>query len=222
MGAAGVRGRGAGRCLVAGLAMLVLMAVAGCGSSAGPPVSVPAPSGGSLYQAQVVRLPFPKPAGMFTDTKGTPFDLRKHTAGHPTLLYFGYTHCPDVCPLTMASLGAAMNKLPQRQREDFRVVFITTDPHRDTPQRLHRWLGVFGKDFIGLTGSWQTIAQAAERLHVAAVKPMPTSSGDYRVTHGAQVFGFSPADNQAYLFPAETPARDFGHDLPLLAKGVRP
>ena len=222
MGAAGVRRRGAGRCLVAGLAMLVLMAVAGCGSSAGPPVSVPAPSGGSPYQAHVVRLPFAKPAGVFTDTNGTPFDLNKDTAGHPTLLYFGYTHCPDVCPLTMASLGAAVNKLPRQLREAFRVVFITTDPHRDTPQRLQRWLAAFGKDFIGLTGSWRTISRAAKRLHVAAVKPRPTNSGDYRVTHGAQVFGFSPAGNQTYLFPAQTPTRAVGHDLPLLAKGVRP
>jgi protein SCO1/2 len=207
---------------VAGLATLVLTVVAGCGSSAGPPVSVSAPAGGSPYQAHVVQLPFAKPAGIFTDTKGTPFDLRKDTAGHPTLLYFGYTHCPDVCPLTMASLGAAVKKLPKQQREDFRVVFITTDPRRDTPKRLRAWLGAFGEDFIGLTGSWQTISRAAARVHVAVVRPRPTNSGDYRVTHGAQVFGFSPAGNQTYLFPAQTPARDFGHDLPLLAEGVRP
>jgi protein SCO1 len=122
----------------------------------------------------------------------------------------------------MASLGAAVKKLPEQQREDFRVVFITTDPRRDTPKRLRAWLDAFGKDFIGLTGSWHTIARAAKRVHVAAVKPKPTKSGDYQVTHGAQVFGFPPAGNQTYMFSAETPVQDFEHDLPLLAKGVRP
>jgi protein SCO1/2 len=222
MGVLDARGRGAGRCLVAGLATLVLTAVAGCGSSAGPPGSVPTSAGESPYQAHVVRLPFAKPAGVFTDTNGKPFDLKKDTTGHPTLLYFGYAHCPDVCPLTMASLGAAVKKLPEQQREDFRVVFITTDPRRDTPKRLRAWLDAFGRDFIGLTGSWHTIARAAQRVHVAAVKPKPTKSGDYQVTHGAKVFGFPPAGNQTYMFSAETPVQDFEHDLPLLAKGVRP
>jgi protein SCO1/2 len=178
MGVLDARGRGAGRCLVAGLATLVLTAVAGCGSSAGPPGSVPTSAGESPYQAHVVRLPFAKPAGVFTDTNGKPFDLKKDTTGHPTLLYFGYAHCPDVCPLTMASLGAAVKKLPEQQREDFRVVFITTDPRRDTPKRLRAWLDAFGKDFIGLTGSWHTIARAETRVLVADVKPNHTKTAD--------------------------------------------
>jgi protein SCO1 len=90
MGVLDARGRGAGRCVVAGLATLVLTAVAGCGSSAGRPGSVPTSAGESPYQANVERLPFAKPAGVFTDTNGKPFDLKKDTAGHPTLLYFGY------------------------------------------------------------------------------------------------------------------------------------
>lgn len=167
-------------------------------------------------------VPSNKPRGAFTDTGGEPVDLARMTSGHPTVLYFGYTHCPDVCPLTMANLGAAVKKLPEREQRDLRVVFVTTDPHRDTRKRLRAWLGAFDPGFIGLTGSWPTIARAARHLHVGLVKPNVTKDGDYRVTHGAEVFGWSPTGDRTYMFAPETPARDYEHDLPLLARGVRP
>lgn len=210
------------RCLVAGVLALVLTAAAACRPSPGPAASVSTPTSTSRYRAHVVLLPLTKPTGRFTDTTGRTFDIAKATAGHPTLVYFGYTHCPDVCPLTMANLGAAVKQLPEREQRDLRVVFVTTDPHRDGRKRLRTWLNAFDRDFIGLAASWPTIARAANHLHVGVKKPTVTKGGDYRVTHGAEVFGWSRNGGRTYMFAPETPVQDYRHDLPLLVRGVPP
>ena len=84
--------------------------------------------------AVTLDRPFAKPHLVLTDTHGKPFDLVKQTAGRPTLLYFGYTHCPDVCPTTMSDIAVARRKLPAAERDKLQVVFVTTDPTRDTAE----------------------------------------------------------------------------------------
>lgn len=204
--------------------VLAMLAAAGCGGgSAGSSASTSASTGGSAYQAgTVLHPPLSKPTQTFTDTHHQRFNIAKQTAGHATLVDFGYTHCPDVCPTTMANLATTLKQLPAKQRHDFRVVFITTDPHRDTPKRMRTWLDKFDPHFIGLTASWPTIAAAAKHLNVAVSKSTPTKNGHYRVTHGAQVTAFSPRDDKArrmYSFSSTT-VQNYEHDLPLLAKGV--
>lgn len=212
------------RAAAAGLAVTVLAlpALAGCGSSNEPAAKVSTPKHTSPYKGLVLPDPVSKPTGTFTDTDGEPFDIAKQTAGHPTLVYFGYTHCPDVCPTTMANLGVAVSKLPKRERKDVRVIFITSDPHRDTPKRMRTWLDSFDKHFIGLTAPWHTIARAAKQLHIGLAKPTP-KKGNYPVTHGAEVVAFSPTDNKAHIiYPASRAVKDYKHDLPLLVEGVGP
>ena len=81
-----------------------------------------------------------KPDLVLTDTHGKKYDLREETKGKPTLIYFGYTHCPDVCPLTMSNIAIAKKQLPKAEQDKLRVVFVTTDPERDTPAALGKWL----------------------------------------------------------------------------------
>jgi protein SCO1 len=167
---------------------------------------------GSLYPA-----PLAKPALVLTDTHGQPYDFRRETAGYLTLLFFGYTNCPDVCPIHMANLGAVIPKLPPDVQERIRVVFVTTDPARDTPERLKTWLHNFSDAFVGLTGDTATInaAQRALFLPPPEIGP-PDSTGAYAVGHAAAVIAFTPDDLAHVRYPFGVRQSDWAHDLPRL------
>ena len=105
--------------------------------------------------------------------------------GEPTLVFFGYTHCPDVCPTTLASISDMMKALgPQKPA---RALFITLDPARDTPAVLKDYLSSFDSRIVGLTGSQAAIDQVAHEYRVYA-KQVPTGDGDYSVDHTGVVY----------------------------------
>src|SRR5450759_4489939 len=114
------------------------------------------------YRGGLVTPPLPKPKFVLTDTSGAVFDFRQKTEGYVTLLFFGYTYCPDQCPMHMANLGAALKKLPAGIADQVKLVFVTTDPARDSPPVLRRWLDLFDRHFIGLTGTERAI-EAVQR-----------------------------------------------------------
>src|SRR6476646_10725386 len=88
---------------------------------------------GDTYRGGIVTPPLPKPRFVLTDTSGAPFDFWNRTRGLVTLLFFGYSNCPDQCPMHMANLGVALKKLPPGIADTVKLVFVTTDPARDTP-----------------------------------------------------------------------------------------
>jgi protein SCO1/2 len=171
----------------------------------------------------VLTPPQPKPDFNLTTTEGKRFDFRRETDGYLTLLFFGYTHCPDVCPVHMANLGRVIKQLPIDAGQRIRVVFVTTDPERDTPERLETWLGGFHRDFIGLTGTPEEIRQAqlAARLMPAAREtPDSANPSSYTISHGAQVIAFTPDDGLAHIiYPFGIRQQDWANDLPILVKG---
>src|SRR5438093_11583771 len=120
-------------------------------------------SGGETYRGGLVTPPLPKPRFVLADTAGRPFDFSRETKGYVTLLFFGYTFCPDQCPMHMANLSAALNRLPAGSADQVQLVFVTTDPARDSPQVLRRWLAFFDRRSIGLTGTAETVA-AVQRM----------------------------------------------------------
>ena len=169
------------------------------------------------YQGTPLGRTFDKPAVTLTDTSGKPFDLAAGTRGKATLLYFGYTHCPDVCPTTMGDIAVAVSKLPKDQQSKIAVVFVSTDPARDTPSGIRTWLNSVNPQFIGLTGDIQTIIAAAKSVGVYVAAPV---KGQEPV-HGAQTLAFLPTDDKAHvLYTSGTTSAVFQHDLPLLIKGV--
>ena len=97
------------------------------------------------YRGGLVTPPLPKPRFVLTDTSGAPFDFWNRTQGSVTLLFFGYTNCPDQCPMHMANIGVALKKLPPGVAGQVKLVFVTTDPARDTRAELRRWLDSFDK-----------------------------------------------------------------------------
>ena len=91
------------------------------------------PGKSDTYRGGLVTPPLPKPRFVLTDTSGAPFDFWNRTQGSVTLLFFGYTYCPDQCPMHMANIGVALKKFPAGIADQVKLVFVTTDPARDTP-----------------------------------------------------------------------------------------
>ncbi|MGH7658720.1 MAG: SCO family protein, partial [Gemmatimonadales bacterium] len=154
--------------------------------------------------------PGPKPEFTLTDTEGEPFDFREKTDGTLTLLFFGYTNCPDVCPLHMANIAAVLRTLPIRDARRVSVVFVTTDPGRDTPERLRAWLRDFDPRFIGLTGTPEELqtAQAAAGVPAAIVEPS-SSHADYAVGHAGQVLAYTADNRYRAAYPFGTRQEDW-------------
>jgi protein SCO1/2 len=164
--------------------------------------------------------PLAKPEVTLTSTDGTPLNLREATDGFVTLVFFGYTNCPDICPVHMANLGNVVASLDPRIAERIKVVFVTTDPRRDTPAVLREWLDHFSRRFIGLTGDSVTIARAQESLQLApaVVEQAVAGALAYTVGHSSLVVAFT-ADNQAHVvYPFGIRQEDWAHDLPELVR----
>lgn len=163
--------------------------------------------------------PLAKPEFTFTATDGTPFEFRAATDGFVTLVLFGYTNCPDVCPVHMSNLGAVLATLDPRVAERIKVVFITTDPKRDTPAVLRAWLDHFSTTFIGLTADSSAIAHVQAELQLApSVIERAASDTGYGVGHSSLVVAFT-ADNKAHVvYPFGIRQEDWAHDLPVLVR----
>lgn len=171
------------------------------------------------YRGGIVSPPMPKPKFTLTDTSGAPFDFWAQSNGYVTILFFGYTRCPDVCPLQMQLIGQALKKMPPATANQFKVVFVTTDPARDTPAALRTWLDHFDKHFIGLSGTQAAVdaAQTAANLS-PGTKSAATANGAYGVNHSAFALVYTK-DNYAHvIYPAGVTQADLVHDFPLLAK----
>lgn len=137
--------------------------------------------------------------------------------GKVTLLYFGYTHCPDVCPTTLAQTVAALRKLGAAG-DDVRILFVSVDPARDTPAVLHAYAGAFDKKrrVVGLTGSPGAIEALSKRYRSAFTREPSSKSGDYEVTHSAGIYVFDRDGRARVLSTPATPPADLVHDLKLL------
>jgi protein SCO1 len=133
--------------------------------------------------------------------------------GKVAVVYFGYTHCPDICPQTMANLTQALAKLGN-DANDVRLVFISVDPTRDTPQALHDYVDAFdARHAIGLTGSPSDIETLAKRYRVAYQADAPNSGGSYEVSHSSGIYIFD-RDGKARLLANGTDSIDaLAHDL---------
>ncbi len=165
-----------------------------------------------------------KPDFTLLDTDGKPFHFVADTRGTATLLYFGYTNCPDVCPTHLTNIAAAMKRLSPQDQAKVRVVFVTTDPARDTPTVLRGWLNNFDPRFIGLRGDIADVnrIQAALGLPPATIEALPgTATGAhaaYGVGHSAQVLGFTPDDSLRVEYPSGFTPADWQNDLPRLLR----
>ncbi|MFD9334589.1 SCO family protein [Streptomyces sp. NPDC060028] len=213
------------RVTVAALVAAAALTLTACGGEQAPANSVKQISGGQAKAGSATLLdrPFDKPELVLTDTTGKPWNLREQTKGRPTLIYFGYTNCPDVCPLTMSNIAVAKKALPKADQDKLQVVFVTTDPDRDTPESLGSWLKAQDPSFIGLTGDFATIQAAARKLGIGIEAATKEADGSVVSMHGAQVIAFSPKTDEGYVLYGEgTTVDDYTKDLPKIVKGENP
>ncbi|MGC5567102.1 SCO family protein [Streptomyces sp. FR-108] len=210
-------------------AAALTLSACGSGDSGDNSVAEVSAESGSEKAATVLDKPFEKPDLVLTDTQGKKYDLREATEGKPTLIYFGYTNCPDVCPLTMNNIAVAKKqlaqnkKLSQAEKDSLRIVFVTTDPERDTPAALGKWLKGIDPDVVGLTGSFDTIQAGARTVGISIEAPTKGKDGKVTSMHGTQVIAFSPKTDGGYvLYGEDATVDDYTKDLPALIKGAKP
>lgn len=169
----------------------------------------------------LLEPPFEKPDVTFTDTDGNPFPLREKTDGKLTLLFFGYTHCPDVCPVYLSTIAGARERIGSGPGANPTVLFVGVDIARDTPEYMKKYLAQIDPTFIGLTADEDTIADALSDL--ALPQPViyePDEKGAYAVDHPARITVFTP-DNVAHrMYPSDVRQQQWVKDLPRLAQGV--
>jgi protein SCO1 len=197
--------------------------LAGCGADSGASehdhsaavASVESTDDGT-YQGVHLTDPYQKPEFTLTDSSGAAYDFADRTGAGPTLLFFGYTNCPDVCPTTMADIAVALRNVDPAVAAETSVVFVTTDPTRDTPEVLGEYLGRFDADlpteFVGLTGDQGQIDQA----QLAAGVPLAEDMGQ---THSALLLLYGTDGEADVAFDAENTGADIAHDLAVVAAG---
>ena len=147
-------------------------------------------------------LEVPRDIGEFAlvDHHGAVFDAGR-LKGQWTLIFFGFTHCPDVCPTTLSELARLADQLEDSEPDATQVVMVTVDPARDTPDRLSEYVPYFNPDFVGVTGEFEQILTVAQRLN-APFRKVSAADGSYQMEHSANVVLMNPMGDYHGFFRA--------------------
>lgn len=195
-----------GRSLIWMLSTLIGLVIFGVGCQAFAPAYE--------FKGSVFEPPLPLPDFELNDINGQTFHL-SDVNGNIALIYFGYTFCPDVCPLTLSDIKKALTDLEGRER--IKVIFISVDPERDTPEVLARYLAAFDSSYIGLTDDFEKIETAMKPFGVFAEKEEVTgSAAGYLVSHTARVYLVTPEQELLVTYPFGFEAEDLRSDLTFL------
>ncbi|MFL6156653.1 MAG: SCO family protein [Marmoricola sp.] len=192
--------------LAAALAAVLLVA-AGCGASE-KKVDL---------SATVVSPPFTVAPGTLTTDAGKPYQLGKDTTAPLTLVFFGYTHCPDICPAVLSSITSGLRKLSSADQKKVQVLFITSDPRRDTGPVLHEYLSRFDPRFVGLTGSLKTVAAIGKSVGIFVDQGDPLAGGGYDPnSHSSYVIGLDRTHTAPVFWSGDTAPSEFARDFRFL------
>ena len=188
--------------LIGAAAVLAVGALAGCGSSTstgGSAVAQATQIGpNSAYTGYVLSKPYSLPSGTFSSSNGGSASVTAPAKGDLTLVFYGFTHCSDDCPTTVADVSAAWRGLPAAEQKRITFDLITTDPWRDTTSVMKTWLGRYDlPSSQGLTASWDVIHDSGANVGGDVEKPT-SFAGDYQVTHGLQMLGYT-SDGKAHI-----------------------
>jgi protein SCO1 len=198
------------------LFLILVLLLAACGSDDGDdagstepetsPTTAEEPETRGLVLADRVKAPDFE----LIDHNGDPFRLSDHE-GRAIAVFFGYTHCPDVCPLTLMHMGEAREELGDLADEAL-FLFITVDPERDTPEQMSKYITRAGEGVIGLTGDQETL-EGIWSAYDITVELEPRDDGSYLVAHSAQIWMINPAGEVALILPPSADGDDLAHDL---------
>jgi protein SCO1 len=202
------------------LALGVLLLISGCTAAPSAPSSQRNADPAGYLGGSSLPDPYAMPQISLTDTSGRAYNLATTPSKPVTLLFFGYTHCPDVCITVLSDVSLALQRLTPADRDQIQLIFVTTDPARDKEKQIRSYLDRFNASFVGLTGPLPTIKRAASEVGVdiQGMKKLP--SGGYEVGHSAQVIGFS-RDAGVVIWTPGTPIAALKHDFALLVERSR-
>lgn len=174
------------------------------------------PDKGALNAAGIILLPQSRawPNLPLLDQHGEVLPVSR-LQGKWTLVFFGYTFCPDICPTTMAELRQLLGSLPAEQRQQVQVLMVSVDPQRDTPQQLRDYLAYFDPDYIGLTGQLDDIQQLANALSIPFI-PGDSSRENYTVDHSGNLALLGPDGRQQGFIRAPLNLAQLQQQLPKL------
>ncbi|MDM8532765.1 SCO family protein [Anaerolineales bacterium HSG25] len=165
------------------------------------------------YKGAVMDPPLPIADFELLDTEQKPFQL-SDMPDNIKLVFFGYTYCPDVCPLTLANVRQALDGLPERERVS--TIFVTVDPERDSPDALARYLNAFDSSFIGLSDTAENTAPVLESFGAYAKKQPIEGSDNYLVDHTARLYLVTPKQEILLTYPFGFSSEDLRSDLEYL------
>jgi protein SCO1/2 len=199
--------------------------LAGCGGQSpaetGPVANLRVHDADGLHGA-VLPTPYVVPDVSLKDTSGAPYDLATDATKPLTLVFFGYTHCPDLCQVVMANIASALVRLDPAQRQQVAMTFVTTDPGRDTGTVLRAYLDRFNPRFEGLTGPLPTVVRVGKAFGVTIQKGRRLASGGYDVGHGTQVIGLLPDRTAPFVWTEGTGPNDLADDITAILDGTVP
>lgn len=150
-----------------------------------------------------------------TDHNGVRHSL-KDFRGKLVVLFFGYTHCPDVCPTTLADMAAAFKLMPAEAAKQVQVLFVSVDPERDSAEMLKQYVPYFHPSFLGLLGTPDEVAAAAKEFRIHYRKHVEPGATDYLVDHTAGSYVLDKQGRLRLFQPFAQPPADIAHDLELL------
>lgn len=168
------------------------------------------------WNAKSISGLMPELAYQLTDTSGETVTATD-TDGNIRLMFFGFTSCPDICPTTLQKLSRAVNDLPESAREDVRIIFVSVDPERDTPERIKSYVEFFNDDIIGLTGNEENLRELSKRYRTTFGYEVPDENGNYDVSHSSAVYVFDRKGEARLLVRPGQSLEELTADLTALA-----
>ncbi|HSE08932.1 MAG TPA: SCO family protein [Nocardioidaceae bacterium] len=199
------------------LAAATVAVLAGCGGAeSGSPTSAFTETNPDGKHGAVLTDQYVVPETTLTATDGSDFSLTKDTTAPLTLVFFGYTHCPDICQIVMSDIASAVTRLDPEDQDKVDVLFVTSDPSRDDEATLREYLDRFNPEFEGLTGDLDKIVMVANELGVAIEEGAKMPSGGYEVAHGTQIVAVDDRDRSPIVWTEGTPAAHLAEDISAL------
>jgi protein SCO1/2 len=185
------------------LALCALVLLAGCSDDPD-----------AQFNGRRLDQPYAVPDVELTATDGSAYSLARDRDAPLTLVFFAYTHCPDVCPMVLGSLASALTKLDDADRERVEVVVVTTDPARDTEAALRDYLDGYDRTWEGLTGELGSIVEVASGLKTYVNDGRRLPSGGYDLgSHGTSVIGIDDSDRASVYWEQDTSPAQFASDF---------
>lgn len=184
-------------------------------SSAGPsPTGDVITPGEGGYSGLVLERPIPLVDFTLTDQHGRPYGFAERARDRSlALLVFGYTHCPDICPGTMAQLAIALRGTSPEVASEVEVAFVTVDPRRDTTEVLRGWIAHFDESFAALSGTDREIVRLQRSLGIRPATREDLGGGQYAMNHWAAVLAFTPDGLAHVTFPFGMTVEQLRHDI---------